>query len=160
MLESQSSRKRLKFEPSCHWKLENLPCLWHHSQKIQNQKFFFHCRLEELLSLLRVWTALYAVHCCNAVAARDFPCCLAPLCWLTILSSHTVGMKTMSCDMPKSKELWYNTKGNVAYRCFEVWYLFKLGIMHSEILHVALYSLVSLCLAHFFHKLHFQWGPF
>jgi len=34
--------------------------LRHHSQKIHtpNQKIFFECRLEDLLNLLRVWTAL------------------------------------------------------------------------------------------------------
>ena len=33
-------------------------------------------------------------------------------------------------------------KGNVAYTCFKVWYLFKLGIMHSETSHV-LYSVIA-----------------
>jgi len=32
--------------------------LWSHSQKIQNPKKFFHCRLKDLPSLLRAWTAL------------------------------------------------------------------------------------------------------
>jgi len=35
------------------------PTLWRHSQKkTQNQKIVFHCRLKDLPSLLRVWTAL------------------------------------------------------------------------------------------------------
>jgi len=31
---------------------------WHHSQKKQNQQFFFHCNLQDLSSLFSVWTAL------------------------------------------------------------------------------------------------------
>jgi len=38
---------------------KNLPHLWHHSQKKSKTKnVFFHCRFEDLPSLLRVWTAL------------------------------------------------------------------------------------------------------
>jgi len=39
---------------------KNLPYCWHHSQKheTQNQKKFFHSRLADSTSLLRVWTAL------------------------------------------------------------------------------------------------------
>jgi len=37
---------------------KNLPYLWHYSQKTRNPKFFFNSRLEDLLSLLRVWTPL------------------------------------------------------------------------------------------------------
>jgi len=34
------------------------PHLQCHSQKTQSQRIFFHCRCEDLLNLLRVWTAL------------------------------------------------------------------------------------------------------
>jgi len=55
--------------PSCGWvqgqvtwgkMAKNLPSLRCGSQKNRNpkQKNFFHCRLNVLLSLLRVWTAL------------------------------------------------------------------------------------------------------
>jgi len=37
---------------------KNLPHLWSHPQKIQNQKFLLSCKLEDSLSLLRVWIAL------------------------------------------------------------------------------------------------------
>jgi len=30
--------------------------------QLSTEKFFFHCRLEELLNLFRVWTALYHFH--------------------------------------------------------------------------------------------------
>jgi len=40
-----------------------------------------------------------------------------------------------------------------------VCYSLKRGIMHSKTSHIELYSLVSLCWAHFFHNLHFQGHP-
>jgi len=37
---------------------KNLPHLGRHSQKKQKQKKFFHWRLDDLPSRMRVWTAL------------------------------------------------------------------------------------------------------
>ena len=36
---------------------KNLPHLWRHRQRTQNQKNDFHCKLKDLPNLLRVWTA-------------------------------------------------------------------------------------------------------
>jgi len=48
-------------------------------RKIWNQKIFFHCRCENLLSLLRVWTAL------AQSVSEIFPHKTCANCW--ILSS-------------------------------------------------------------------------
>jgi len=50
--------------------------LWRHSQKISspNQKLFFICRLEDLLRLLSLWTALSHFRCSGY--ARANPCAI------------------------------------------------------------------------------------
>ena len=57
--------------------------LWHYSQKIWNPKpkFFFHCRLEDLLSLLSIWTALCHIHLASYAIAKTRENCWLRLKW-------------------------------------------------------------------------------